>query len=184
MCCGFQCGARRRGCAGRLRIVSRSLWRAQRRAAAGKRLSSISVFIQRLVDKLPLKIHGTGNQQRDFVYVDDAVAFLRTGMAWLTWRALSVPLRGLIRRLNSSLGERATSTRRSAIRPVRTRPWPCEPLPRWKKACSALFAKTLTSSHHVRRRKLSRLRLCAALLASAEATRTTNAKLCSCAITS
>jgi hypothetical protein len=39
------------------------------------------------------------------------------------WRALSVPLRGLIRRLNSSLGERATSTRRSAIRPVRTRPW-------------------------------------------------------------
>ena len=44
----------------------------------------ISVFIQRLVDKLPLKIHGTGNQQRDFVYVDDAVAFLRAGMAWLT----------------------------------------------------------------------------------------------------
>ena len=41
-----------------------------------------------------------------------------------------------------------------------------------------------TNSHYVRRRKLSRLQLCIALLTSAEATRTTNAKLKSCAITS
>jgi UDP-glucose 4-epimerase len=44
----------------------------------------ITVFNQRLIEKLPLKIYGTGNQRRDFVYVDDAVAFLRAAMAWLT----------------------------------------------------------------------------------------------------
>jgi UDP-glucose 4-epimerase len=44
----------------------------------------IAIFSQRLADRLPVKIQGSGNQRRDFVHVDDAVAFLRAGMAWLT----------------------------------------------------------------------------------------------------
>jgi UDP-glucose 4-epimerase len=44
----------------------------------------IPAFTRRLIEKRPLRIHGTGNQRRDFVYIDDAVGFLRAGMVWLT----------------------------------------------------------------------------------------------------
>jgi UDP-glucose 4-epimerase len=40
----------------------------------------ISVFCERILQKLPVDVHGDGGQVRDFVYVDDAVRALRQAM--------------------------------------------------------------------------------------------------------
>jgi len=40
----------------------------------------ISIFCRRISEGLPVRIHGTGDQLRDFVYVTDAVAALRAAM--------------------------------------------------------------------------------------------------------
>jgi UDP-glucose 4-epimerase len=40
----------------------------------------ISVFSQRIMQRLPIEVHGDGGQVRDFVYVDDAVRALRQAL--------------------------------------------------------------------------------------------------------
>jgi UDP-glucose 4-epimerase len=40
----------------------------------------VSIFCRRIIEGLPIEIHGDGTQLRDFVYVDDAVRALRRAM--------------------------------------------------------------------------------------------------------
>lgn len=40
----------------------------------------ISIFMQRIAQKVPITVYGDGNQTRDFIYVGDVVRFLLKGM--------------------------------------------------------------------------------------------------------
>jgi UDP-glucose 4-epimerase len=54
----------------------------------------ISVFSDRILKKLPLELHGDGEQLRDFVYVEDAVGALRQAMQMASfgpaWRVFNI----------------------------------------------------------------------------------------------
>jgi UDP-glucose 4-epimerase len=44
----------------------------------------ISIFAKRIADGAQVTIHGDGRQTRDFVFVSDVVAHLKSGMEWLS----------------------------------------------------------------------------------------------------
>ncbi len=60
----------------------------------------VSIFCQRILDGVPIEIHGDGTQVRDFVYVDDAVSALRRAMR------LAVPRQPLVFNVCTGTGTR------------------------------------------------------------------------------
>lgn len=70
----------------------------------------VAIFIERLAAGLPIEIHGTGDQRRDFVHVDDAATALlaisdtsRTG-TWNVGTGVATSIQALLRQLEGLLG--------------------------------------------------------------------------------
>ena len=97
-----------------------------RQPAGGQAAGVVARFADRLARGLPLKLHGDGNQTRDFLYIGDAIRMLLHGMR----RLHAAPQAGI---LNACTG-RATTIRALASQlahitgvPPRFTPCPADP---------------------------------------------------------